>query len=135
MTERPDTGDATTGHPGSNGRTQLCPTNRPEPSLNRPEPLSSTDVEPGSFEEFWKIYPRKAGKAKAKEFWGTAIVNETPERIIEAASKFRDEKVGVARQYVAMPSTWLNQERWQDYLEVSIVDRVKEMRITDGEYF
>lgn len=38
VTERPDTGDQTGGHPWSNDRTQLCPTNRPEPSMNHPEP-------------------------------------------------------------------------------------------------
>lgn len=35
---RPDTQGQTTGHHVHNDRTQLCPTNRPEPSLTIPEP-------------------------------------------------------------------------------------------------
>ena len=38
--ERVDTWGTTGGHTVHNGRTQLCPTNRPEPSVNHPEPFS-----------------------------------------------------------------------------------------------
>lgn len=122
--ERPDTGDQTTGRPGSNDRTQLCPTNRPEPSMNHPEPLSPTSVEPSPFDDFWKLYPRKVGKGKALEAWGKAIANESPETIIGAVAKYREDVAGAERKYLPYPGTWLNQERWFDYVEVSLVDKI-----------
>ena len=60
--ERADTGDQAGGHLGSNDRTQLCPTNRPKPSMNHPEPSSdasriSEDFYPKNFETLSKKYP------------------------------------------------------------------------------
>lgn len=127
--ERPENLSRTTG----NG----FPTNRPEPSMNRPEPLSATAVAPSNpddpFNEFWAVYPRKGDKKKAYERWGEAITVESPERIIEAARKFREEKAGVERKYVKLPSTWLNQQCWQDYQDISVIDAWKE-RVENGGF-
>ena len=137
--ERADTPGSAGGHTGSSGWTQLCPTNRPEPSMNHPEPPSATDVAPGRkvdpFDEFWTYYPKKVSKGKAKESWGTAITRGSAEKIIEAAKKFRDEKAGVERTYIPMPSTWLNQDRWLDYVEVSLVDQILEKRKSEEYRF
>ena len=128
--ERPENLGRTTGN--------RFPTNRPEPSMNRPEPLSATEVAPAEnrndpFDDFWAVYPRKADKKKAHERWGEAILTETPENIIDAARKFREEKTGVERQYIKLPSTWLNQQCWQDYQELSVVDKWKE-RVGGGGF-
>lgn len=123
--ERPDTPGTTTGHTGSNDRTQLCPTNRPEPSL---EPSKNhfvkSEILPGSFDEFWIIYPRSGDKRKSEESWGKAIVQTDPKIIIDGAKKYRDEVADVSRQYVALPTTWLNQRRWMNYVKTSVVERI-----------
>ena len=126
-TQRPESYDTTTG--------KSFPTNRPEPSLNRPEPLSSIDIEPGSFDEFYTAYPRKGDKRKAEEKWGVAILDTDPATIIEAAKKYREEKTGVSRNYVKLPSTWLNQRCWEDYVEVSVIDKILEREPFDDGRF
>ncbi len=121
--ERPDNSCTTTGQMVQNDRTALSY----KPSLtvlNRPEPLSSIDIEPGSFDEFYTAYPRKGDKRKAEEKWGVAILDTDPSTIIEAAKKYREEKTGVSRNYVKLPSTWLNQRCWEDYAEVSVIDEI-----------
>lgn len=88
------------------------------------EKLSSIDIEPGSFDEFYTAYPRKGDKRKAEEKWGVAILDTDPSTIIEAAKKYREEKTGVSRNYVKLPSTWLNQRCWEDYADVSVIDEI-----------
>ena len=133
--ERPDTGDQAGGHLGSSGRTQLCPTNRPKPSMNHPEPLSSSSDEQRFFDEFWKYYPRKGAKRKAEEKWGIAIVDTDPQLIIEGAKKYRDQTNGVDRTYVKLPSTWLNQRCWEDHVELSVIDKLMERdSFDDGDF-
>ena len=64
------------------------------------------------FEEFWKIYPRHDAKKTAKAAFLKAIKTTDPQLIIKGASQYasvpRDPK------FVAMATTWLNQERWND---------------------
>ncbi len=69
------------------------------------------------FEEFWRAYPRKVGKGAARKAWGR----------VPADVAFADLMVavdGLARRHRALPAqdrrftphptTWLNQERWDD---------------------
>lgn len=77
------------------------------------------EVEPGTFAEFWSVYPKKVGKKPASEKWkakglnriGSAIVADVQER----ASKDRKWLDG----YVPNPATYLTQERWNDEIEVA----------------
>lgn len=68
-----------------------------------------------TFEEFWKAFPsgRKKARGPARESWSKAIEKATPEKIIEAAKAYALSPEGRG-QYVKMPSTWLNQECWDD---------------------
>ena len=133
--ERPETCDTTAGNLASNGRKQLFPTNHPKPSMNHPEPLSSSSDEQRFFDEFWKYYPRKGAKRKAEEKWGIAIVDTDPQLIIEGAKKYRDQTNGVDRTYVKLPSTWLNQRCWEDHVELSVIDKLMERdSFDDGDF-
>lgn len=120
VTERPDTGDTTTGHPGSNDRTQLCPTNRPEPSLNRPEPSVQND----RFDDFWTTYPKKVGKGQARKAYTTAVKKVDGGTLMEKLELFKahHEKLGTDKRYIPNASTWLNGERWDDELIESTSD-------------
>lgn len=70
-----------------------------------------------SFENFWKAYPRKEGKGACKKIWaklkpsGLLLQN-----MLEAISnqKQSDKWQKDGGQYIPMPSTWLNQSRWED---------------------
>jgi phage replication O-like protein O len=80
-------------------------------------PLSKDRV---AFDIFWQLYPRKVGKGAAKKVWAKLKPNDAlVQRILEAVSEQRDS-VQWARdggQYIPHPTTWLNQERWEDELE------------------
>jgi len=73
---------------------------------------------PKGFEVFWAAYPRKEGKlAAAKAFERAVKLVEHPhptEALAEAAQAFAKACVGKDPQYIAHPTTWLNQGRWAD---------------------
>ena len=80
--ERPDTGDQAGGHLGSNDRTQLCPTNRPKPSMNHPEPSSvasriSEDFYPKNFDALAKKHPSLDLDSVLEEFKTYWLSNTT----------------------------------------------------------
>ena len=66
------------------------------------------------FEEFWAMYPRKAGKGQARRAYSAAIKKEVHAEIIRAALKYADLSKTKDKQYIAMPASWLNGERWLD---------------------
>lgn len=109
-TERPDKNGITTGQKRHNGRTQLCPTNRPKPSLTVHKP-SNCD-----FDVFWKLYPRKTNKNLARNSYEKQLRETTPETLLQSVKNFADEMQGVEKKWIPHCSTWLNQERWRDYL-------------------
>lgn len=98
------------------------------------------ELKTATFEEFWKVYPKKVGKPLAKAKWN-AIVNgglktrtldrdsgqyieielsATPHELLEGAKRYRKKLVDpvtyamTESRFIAHPSTWLNQGRWLD---------------------
>lgn len=88
-------------------------------------------AQPVTFEDFWKAYPSDRKKKKpACEAMFNAITSPkgfrtrdrdtgleitlyaTAEELVTAAKAYRMRTKG--SEYVCMPSTWLNQGRWQD---------------------
>ncbi len=83
------------------------------------------------FEEFWKLYPRKIGKKdcskRFSKLWDEVadkILLALPNYIIfwkEREKEWREKfKPSVKQPYpfIPHPSTWLNQERWEDELDI-----------------
>jgi hypothetical protein len=66
-----------------------------------------------SFDEFWEIYPRKAGKQEARKVFKRALSNATLADILAGARRYASDPNREA-QYTAHPATWLNQGRWAD---------------------
>lgn len=69
------------------------------------------------FAEFWKTYPRREGKGKAREAFGRVVANGTqPEILVAAAARYASYhwRMKTEVKYIAHPTTWLNQERWED---------------------
>jgi len=67
------------------------------------------------FEKFWEHYPRKVGKKNALLAW--ARLKPTPqlaEKIIGALKYAKDSEQWQESRYIPHPTTWLNQERWND---------------------
>jgi len=72
------------------------------------------------FETFWKAYPRKQAKAKAKQIWlKIKPAGELLEKILDAIEQQRKSEQWQDARFIPLPTTWLNQERWGDELPLS----------------
>ena len=70
------------------------------------------------FAEFWEHYPRKIGKATAQEKYTEARGEASRDDLLVSVKNFAAEceRAGTEKRYIPYPGTWLNQERWRDYL-------------------
>lgn len=70
-----------------------------------------------SFEDWYKEYPRKISKANAKKSYLSALKKVDKDILLKAVKNFsivvRNDKT--EEKFIPHPSTWLNQERWEDY--------------------
>ena len=66
-----------------------------------------------SFDEFWKLYPRKTAKGSARKAFEKALKKTTLEVILAGVKKYREEPTR-SPEFTAHPATWLNAERWLD---------------------
>lgn len=80
------------------------------------KPIPS-DKENG-FDLFWNAYPKKVAKVAAKKAF--LKVNEPVDVLIKAIEEQKKSKQWKESngQFIPNPSTWLNQERWNDQLDV-----------------
>lgn len=85
------------------------------------------------FEEFWRAYPRKAGKGKAEQEW--AKVPKDAHADIQAAiakQLMSEDWTKDGGRFIPHPSTWLHQRRWEDvvmdYQELDIERRAARLR-------
>lgn len=93
----------------------------PKPSIGREGLFDSLeDGRPKSdgFEDFWSVFPKKAGKEDAQKAWRKAITIAPAETIIAAAARYADwlnsGGPGEFRPQVKFPQGWLNGKRWED---------------------
>lgn len=71
------------------------------------------------FNRFWEIYPRKIGKGAAKKAFGKINPdNSLFARIMVAVDQQRNSIQWQREEgrFIPLPTTWLNQERWDDVL-------------------
>lgn len=89
----------------------------PEPSIEpsiKNHPFNAQKIE-RLFNLFWDVYPRRVGKIAAQKAFAKAIKGADAEMIIEAAKSFADDpNLPVNKQFIAHPTTWLNEGRWSD---------------------
>lgn len=72
------------------------------------------------FDEFWDAYPKKIGKGAAKKSWDKLRPSQKlfDEIMLAIAEQKESDQWNRERgQFIPNPSTWLNQERWEDKLE------------------
>ena len=83
-------------------------------------PVSNANIST-LFDEFWQEYPKKIGKGYAFEcFKKIKPTKELVDIMIEAIKKQKKSDMWKRDkgQYIPNPSTWLNQKRWEDDLDV-----------------
>ena len=67
------------------------------------------------FDDFWKIYPKKTDKLKAKKKWDKLKPSEETLLLITKNIRLRiDSGSWSDPQYIPHPTTYLNGERWND---------------------
>ncbi len=72
------------------------------------------DKKQADFERFWAVYPKKVGKGDARKAFSK--VKAPVDTLIAAveAQKVSTQWTQENGRYIPNPSTWLNQERWED---------------------
>ena len=66
-----------------------------------------------SFDEFWKTYPRRSGKIKAKEAFRKVLKTTDAQTVIDGAKRYADDP-NRQDEFTAHPTTWLREGRWDD---------------------
>jgi hypothetical protein len=86
-----------------------------------------------SFDRFWEAYPRKEAKKDAMKAW-LKIKREYYEQIINDISMRKDKNwKNRSKQYIPLPSSYLNGQRWNDELRTEKEPIHASKRETQGE--
>jgi len=76
---------------------------------NTPAPAT-----PAGFEEFWAVYPKRVDKGHARAAYVKALGKTDTETLILGAKRYAAAQAGGDPKFTALPTTWLNGERWED---------------------
>lgn len=73
---------------------------------------------PPQFEDWWRIYPRKAGKGDALKAWRSAVKDIPTDELVEQTEAWAQatERCGTEERFLPFPATWLRASRWDDPL-------------------
>jgi hypothetical protein len=108
----PDAGSNARSNAGSNAEERRGEERKTTRAARR-----SAAPEPDRFEEFWASYPRRSDKGHARTAYTKALRKTDVETLILGAKKYAAHVEGKDPKFVALPTTWLNGERWTDELD------------------
>lgn len=74
------------------------------------------------FEKFWAAYPRKVGKAQCRKVYVRSLAKIKADELLEKVDAFAASCSGKEVKFIPHPSTWLNQERWNDTLSTETIN-------------
>lgn len=91
-------------------------------SKNADDKSQDADTAEGEFNAFWKLYPRKDGKAKAKIAWMRLKASERALALIAVVDQQRpggtldvaSKRLPDGSTVILHPTTWLHGKRWED---------------------
>ena len=69
------------------------------------------------FDEFWSAYPRRVGRKAAEKSYAKALDEISEDELISAARAYASAASGADPKFIAHPTTWLNQGRWDEYAD------------------
>lgn len=101
---------------------QSLPVNESIPtgqSVGAIEPKEEPPVEPSDtfesdFEQFWKVYPRRAAKANARAAYILTRAEASADTLIAAARSYAAHTAGTDTRFLKLPAGWLLDRRWED---------------------
>jgi hypothetical protein len=103
QSDTPEVPDSSDG--GSGLDVQLVP-------ITEEEPIKKTVGE--FFEEFWAVYPRHIAKAPARAKFVHIAKKVDLQVVVDGARRFAADPNLPEPAFIPYPTTWLNQERWED---------------------
>ena len=87
------------------------------------KPMSEkSDSYSSEFSQFWKQYPRKTGKGKAFETWKKIKGYDYLDEILNSLI-WQCESDQWKNGFIPLPTTYLNQRRWDDEPEEPIIEK------------
>lgn len=91
-----------------------CPTD----SLNLiPDSLNSDSGQPADrFDDWWDAYPNKVKKKPCREIWKRRKLNTRADELIADVERRKAEDGRWLEGFIPDPTTYLNQDRWDDEL-------------------
>jgi hypothetical protein len=70
------------------------------------------------FDKFWEVYPRHENRKKAYDIWIRKKLDSIAEQIIADVINRKEKHAHWQdKQYIPMPTTYLNGERWNDEIQ------------------
>lgn len=95
------------------------PYNPPSPSSISPAPPRKARAKgrpDAEFDAFWSAYPRKDGKQSARKAFDKVPSSISVELLVSAIRRQEcsDQWKHDSGRFIPLPSTWLNQARWED---------------------
>jgi hypothetical protein len=79
-----------------------------EQSIKNKQENISTDT----FDEFWKLYPKKVAKADAIKAWNKATKKKTADELLKLTKAYAEGKLPEDK-YIPYPASWLNKELYE----------------------
>lgn len=111
---------------GKNNTPSISPsTSQNIEGVKEKQSKKKSEISDELFERFWKVYPRKVGKKKAKEAFIKIKPNEELVNFMVDAIDKQKRSLDWKKndgQYIPNPTTWLNQGRWDDELRKDPTD-------------
>ena len=93
---------------------------KPETYKPETEERHTTVEKEDFFDDFWKIYPKKSGKEKAKTSWKNLTKKERGEVFNDLPKRIKSDQWKKDNgQYIPNATTYLNQKRWNDEIKKS----------------
>ena len=109
----------------------ICGESRQSAAIIQSESESESKSNPNcasAFDVFWQAYPRKTGKAAARKAFDKA--KPPLDDVLKAieAQKHSAQWQRDNGQYIPYPATWLNQGRWEDEVQETVLPAKPESR-------
>ena len=88
------------------------------------------------FDLFWQMYPRKVGKKLCQSIWNRKIKRNEVEQIYDGLNRWKesDQWQRDKGQFIPHPSTFLNQERWNDEVPATVELNLKSPETEEEVY-
>lgn len=69
---------------------------------------------PDTFDPWWAVYPRKDAKGQARPAYKAALKKVGADELLALTVQWAQDHAGDDRQFLPLPASWLNGERWAD---------------------